>query len=84
VHNTITTAPIPIPTLTPVDSPLDPVSTALGDGNTASLFAVVDGSWVEAVEGADETANEDEVVVVVAEVVELVSVLGREEARIQK
>jgi hypothetical protein len=44
VHNAIATAPIPIPTLTPVDNSFDPVSAALGDGDTAPLVAVVDGS----------------------------------------
>lgn len=95
VHNTIATAPIPIPTLRPVDSPLGPFSVGLRGGDaTVSLAEVVDSTG-DVVEERDEEVDEeadgevDEVVneedvVDVAEVAVLVSVLGREEARIQK
>ena len=58
-----------------------------GQVRLPSLFTVVEEADEsvdeEAVEGIDEVANE-EVVVDVVEVAVLVSVLGREEARIQK
>jgi len=70
-----------IPTMAPVDSPLDSVSFGLGVGVTASLVGVVGGADVDVVEDADET---EAVVDDVVEVAVLESVAAREEGRIQK
>jgi hypothetical protein len=87
-----------MPTMTPVDRPLDSVAAGGGDGGSDKTLDpvsagievdevdVVDGAWVDVVEVADDVV--DEAVVVVDVVEEVVAVLvsnsGREEARIQK
>jgi hypothetical protein len=87
-----------IPTMTPVDRPLDSAAAGLGDGGSDSPLDpvstgievdevdVVDGVWVDVVEVADDVVGEATVVgdVVEEAVAVLVSDSGREEARIQK
>jgi hypothetical protein len=73
-QSAIATAAMLIPTVTPVESPLDSVAAGRGDGDSVSLVVAIGngGAWVDVAEGVDEAVVVDvvEVVVLVSDVVE--------------
>jgi hypothetical protein len=73
-QSAIATAAMLIPTVTPVESPLDSVAAGRGDGDSVSLVVAIGngGAWVDVAEGVDEAVVVDvvEVVVLVFDVVE--------------